>query len=111
MENDLYDIDVNLIFYDSPIAGSFQNNFYRIGAERRYTDLSDNVQYYASVYAGIREAWKPADWWLAHADLPPGAACFAGSILRDIHPRSGCPNRGGRAAAEILILGGARASK
>lgn len=69
-QNELYDTDVNLIFYDSPILGSFQRQFDRIVADRRYTDLADNLRYFSTVYARISTDRRPADWWLAHADLP-----------------------------------------
>jgi hypothetical protein len=69
-QNQLYDTDVNLIFYDSPILGSFQRQFDRIAADRRYTDLADNLRYFSTVYARISADRRPADWWLARADLP-----------------------------------------
>ena len=70
--NELYDTDVNLIFYDSPIFGSFQKNFDRIAADQRYTDLADNLHHFATVYARVAADRRPAEWWLAHAGLPRG---------------------------------------
>ena len=70
-ENDLYDTDVSLIFYDILGLGSFQKNFDRITTDRRYTDISDNLHHFASVYARISAAWKPSEWWMARADLSP----------------------------------------
>jgi hypothetical protein len=68
--NDLYDTNVNLIFYDSPIFGSFQNNFDHIVSDRRYSDLADNLRHFAAVYAKISAARRSPEWWLAHANLP-----------------------------------------
>lgn len=70
--NEIYDTDVNLIFYDSPIPGSFQRYFDHIASNPRYTDLADNLRYFASVYARIDADWRSPEWWLAHEGLPPG---------------------------------------
>ena len=69
-DNKLYDTDVNLIFYDSPVPGSFQRYFDHIEANPRYTDLADNLRYFASVYARIDADRRTPEWWLAHTDLP-----------------------------------------
>jgi hypothetical protein len=69
--NDVYDTDVSLIFYDIPVFGSFEEYFDRIAADRRYTVLADNLRHFAAVYARINAQWRPAEWWLARAGLPP----------------------------------------
>jgi hypothetical protein len=69
--NEIYDTDVNLIFYDSPIPGSFQRYFDHIASNRRYTDLEDNLRYFASVYARLDADWRSPEWWLGHERLPP----------------------------------------
>lgn len=71
-ENDLYGTDVNLIFYDIPIFGSFRDNFDRIAAEPRYSNLADNLRHFATIYARISAERRPPEWWLARAGLPPG---------------------------------------
>lgn len=76
--NEIYDTDVKLIFYDSLILGSYQRQFDRIAAERRYTDLAENLRYFASIYRRTIAERRPADWWRTRAGLPSGeAASFA----------------------------------
>jgi hypothetical protein len=70
--NEIYDTDVNLIFYDILGLGSFQKDFDHITDDPLYTNLSDNLHHFASVYAQISAEWKPPEWWLARAGLPPG---------------------------------------
>jgi hypothetical protein len=69
-QNALYDTDVGLIFYDIPILGSFHYQFDHIAADRRYTDLADNLQHFAAVYDRISADRRSPGWWLARADLP-----------------------------------------
>jgi hypothetical protein len=69
--NEIYDTDVNLIFYDILGLGSFQEHFDHITDDPLYTDLSDNLHHFAAVYARINAEWKPSEWWLARDSLPP----------------------------------------
>jgi hypothetical protein len=53
-DNDIYDTGVNLIFYDDPITGRYRRHFAAIFAERRYTDLRANLDYFAALYAKVK---------------------------------------------------------
>jgi hypothetical protein len=68
--NELYDTNVNLIFYDTPVVGPFQRHFDRIVADRRYSDLADNLRYFATLYAKIGANRESPEWWLSRAGLP-----------------------------------------
>lgn len=70
--NDLYDTDVNLIFYDIPILGPFHAHFGHITTNLRYTDLMDNTRFFAAAYARISAERKPVEWWLARTGLSSG---------------------------------------
>jgi len=52
--NDIYDTDVNLIFYDEPIADRYNRRFHAIFADPRYTDLRANLDYFAALYAKVK---------------------------------------------------------
>ena len=53
LANDVYDSDVNLIFYDDPTFGSYKRRFHTIFADPRYTDLRANLNYFATLYRKI----------------------------------------------------------
>jgi hypothetical protein len=59
-DNEVYDTDLHLIFYDDPIFGDYRPHFRQILAERRYTDLAANLSYFASLYRHLRETEKNA---------------------------------------------------
>lgn len=69
--NDMYGTDIKLIFYDTPFLGSFQEDFDRIAADRRYTNLVDNLRHFSAIYARISAARRPPEWWLSRTSLPP----------------------------------------
>ena len=56
LANDVYDSDVNLIFYDDPIFGPYKPHFHEIFSEPRYTDLRANLNYFAALYRKIEIA-------------------------------------------------------
>lgn len=61
-DNDIYDTDLRLIFYDDPILGSYRRHFRQIFAEPRYFDLRANLQHFANLYREIerkRQARTP----------------------------------------------------
>ncbi|HWE71649.1 MAG TPA: hypothetical protein VG328_00705 [Stellaceae bacterium] len=68
-DNDIYNTDVNLIFYDDPITDRYRRRFAAIFAEPRYTDLRANLAYFATLYAEVKDelasAPKPSDSGLA----------------------------------------------
>lgn len=76
-ENDVYDTDVGLIFYDDPITGRYRRHFAAIFAEPRYTDLRANLDYFASLYAQVKDE-------LASEPKPPesGLAAFEARYAR-----------------------------
>jgi hypothetical protein len=52
--NALFNTDLRLMFYDEPILfGHYQEWFDQIFSENRYTDLRENLAYFASLYATI----------------------------------------------------------
>ena len=64
-DNALYNTShLRLIFYDEPVFGHYQQDFDRIFAEPRYTDLARNIAYFADIYDRI----------LARPDAPPADA-------------------------------------
>jgi len=53
-DNDVYDTDLRLIFYDEPFLGGYQRRLETIFAEPRYRDLGANLHYFAELYRRIR---------------------------------------------------------
>jgi hypothetical protein len=71
-DNDVYDTDLRLIFYDDPILGSYERRFRRIFAEPRYVDLRANLQHFADLYREIeRQRQSDASSPDGHADRTP----------------------------------------
>lgn len=58
-KNDVYDSDLELIFYEDPIFRRYQHRFDRIFADRRYTDLRANLEYFSALFAKIENGRKP----------------------------------------------------
>ena len=68
--NALYRVtDLQLIFYDDRLFGSYEERYRRIATEPRYSDLRANLQHFAALDASILAARRPLDWWLAHPSL------------------------------------------
>lgn len=57
--NDIYDTDVNLIFYDDPIFGPYQRRFDTIFSQPRYTDIESNLRYFAALYRRVKSERRP----------------------------------------------------
>jgi hypothetical protein len=49
-DNEVYDTDLSLIFYDEPILGRYERRFRSIYAEPRYFDLGANLRHFADLY-------------------------------------------------------------
>jgi hypothetical protein len=64
-DNEVYDTDLSLIFYDDPITGRYRRRFDRIFAEPRYTNLRDNLGYFADLYGKIGRERRPLASFLA----------------------------------------------
>jgi hypothetical protein len=66
-DNEVYETDLRLIFYDDPIIGVYRKRFARIFDEPRYTDLRANLAYFDRLYRKI-----------GLDTAPPGGAAAAG---------------------------------
>ena len=58
-DNDVYETDLSLIFYDDPLIGVYRNRFERIFSEPRYTDMRANLAYFADLYRKIGDGATP----------------------------------------------------
>lgn len=76
-DNDIYDTDVKLIFYDDPVFGSYQRRFDAIFAQPRYTDIEANLRYFAALYRRIEAERRPLAEALASGHDTDGAAFSA----------------------------------
>jgi hypothetical protein len=79
--NDVYDTDVDLIFYDIALFGPFQRHFDQIVTDPRYTDLASNLQHFEYIYSRISAERHTPEWWLAHAGLSPDDGPFFREFL------------------------------
>lgn len=64
-QNDLYDTQLHLIFYDDPIFGPYRRRFAEIFSKPRYTDLAANLRYFAGLYRKIERERQPLSVFLA----------------------------------------------
>jgi hypothetical protein len=64
-DNELYNTDLQLIFYDDPIFGPYEGWYRRIAAEPRYTDVRADLRYFRTLYARIEANRRPLAWWLS----------------------------------------------
>jgi hypothetical protein len=72
-ENDVYDTDLDLIFYDEPfLFDTYRTRFRKILSEPRYSDIGANLRHFSELYKRIRASRPPVDRFLeAHPTLPP----------------------------------------
>ncbi len=70
-ENDVYETESPIIFYEIPIVGRYTEHFDTILTERRYYDLRENLGYFASLYERIRKARQPLDAHLQRIGSDP----------------------------------------
>jgi hypothetical protein len=73
-ENDLYDTDLLLIFYEDPIFRRYQARFERIFAQPRYTDLRANLEYFSALFDKIKNDRRPLAAYAERTDR--GFAAF-----------------------------------
>ncbi len=71
--NDVYDTNLDLIFFDEAIFGRYRHRFDRIFSESRYYDLDANRSYFESMYQRIEADRKPVDWWLVRLGPAPAS--------------------------------------
>ena len=72
--NDVYDTDLHLIFYDVPVVGPYEQDFQDILKERRYTDLRANLRYFRLLYGEIEAKRQPLDVYLQqHPGIAAGS--------------------------------------
>lgn len=89
-ENDIYNTALQLIFYDDPILGSYQDWLQQITTDPRYTSPQVDERVYRELYARIEGNRKPLAWWLeshpelgSQPDFPAFYARFYDAIGRD----------------------------
>src|SRR6185437_14755552 len=68
--NAVYNTDLQIIFYDDPVLGSYETWFREIADEPRYTNLKADQRAYRHLYARIEDDRRPLSWWLkTHPEL------------------------------------------
>jgi len=66
--NDVYDTDLELIFYDLPVIEPYHQRMTAIMADPRYFDLRANLAYFAKLYETILANKMPVAWYLKQGD-------------------------------------------
>lgn len=67
--NEVYDTDVKQVFYDDPVTGRYRRRFNAILDDPRYTDLEQNMDYFAALYRQYATQRKPLATWLARDEF------------------------------------------
>jgi hypothetical protein len=65
-DNAVYNTDLELIFYDEPVFGHYEEWYRQIAAQSRYTDLQTNLRHFAKLDAQIESKQRSLAWWLTH---------------------------------------------
>ncbi len=68
-DNDVYDTNLDLIFFDDPIFGHYAPRLDKIFSSPRYYDLRANRAYFDAFYRRIAVDRRPVGWWLARPGL------------------------------------------
>ena len=82
-DNEVYDTDLNLWFYDWPVIEPYHRRMDAVMADPRYLDLRANLAYFAGLYQTILADKKPVAWYLkqdgarAHGKSPSSLASTA----------------------------------
>ncbi len=63
-DNAVYNTDLQLIFYDDPVFGPYEDWFRQITTAPRYTDPQADERANSALYDRIEGNRKPLDWWL-----------------------------------------------
>lgn len=64
-QNDIYETDSPIIFYDDPITGRYRRRYHSILTEPRYFDLRENLTYFAKLYDDIKAKTRPLESYYA----------------------------------------------
>lgn len=116
-DNDVYDTDLALIFYDEPLFGRYQTRFNQIFKEPRYFELRANLQYFFDLYRRMRSQKRPLSAYLeAHPEWTQAErqefgrfyAHYYGLIDRDRATVAGALGRleGGPSRLSLKMSGG-----
>ena len=80
---------MQLIFYDDPVLGSYEDWFREITTDPRYTSLQADQRVYRDLYARIEGDRTSSGWWLkthpglrSQPDFPAFYARFYDAIGR-----------------------------
>jgi hypothetical protein len=63
-DNSVYDLHPELIFYDDPVLGSYEDWYREIAREPRYTNLQADLDAFQTRSEQIESEKKPLEWWL-----------------------------------------------
>jgi hypothetical protein len=80
-DNEVYDTDLALIFYDYPLIGPYFRRFREIFSEPRYSDIHASLTYFAELYARIKQRQVPLETYLPNL-APEERADFAAFYAR-----------------------------
>jgi hypothetical protein len=75
--NEVYDLDLKLIFYDEPTFGHYQERFDAIYREKRYFELGANRAFFRGLAARAAAGRRPLEWWLGRAPYRDDVAGFS----------------------------------
>jgi hypothetical protein len=99
-DNQLYNIDLQLIFYDEPLFGSYEGWYRQIVRDRRYVDEASNLRYFDGIYAQIDAERRPVSWWVANrpelagnVDFPAFYERYYQQVAREAAVIAGAPRR------------------
>lgn len=106
-ENDVYDTDLSLIFYDYPIFGSYERHFRKIFSEPRYLDLVANLRHFDGLYRKIERRREPLDAFLARHDAASPAERDALARFHEAYYREVARERAAVEAGLALLRGAA----
>ena len=65
-DNQVYNTDLQLIFYDDPVFGPYEGWYRRIAAQSRYTNLAADLRHFRTLYGRVEADRRPLSWWLSH---------------------------------------------
>jgi hypothetical protein len=63
-QNAVYNTDLQLIFYDDPVFGSYEGWYRQILSDPRYSSLQADLRHFGTLYQRIEAERRPLEWWL-----------------------------------------------